>query len=51
MPLGEPGGPGGVASPQGMTHGIIGQPMLLIPRCGVMVQRRGPIRVWAVSKT
>ena len=42
MPLDQSGGPRGVPCGQRVPDRVIGQPMLLIPRCGVLVQARRP---------
>ena len=42
MPLDQPGGPSRVPGGQRVPDRVIGQPMLLTPRCGVMVQGRHP---------
>ena len=42
MPLDQPGGPSGVPCGHRVPDRVIGQPMLLTPRCGVMVQARHP---------
>ncbi|HXZ71884.1 MAG TPA: hypothetical protein VEH31_13605 [Streptosporangiaceae bacterium] len=42
MPLDQPGGPSGIPGSQRVPDRFIGQPVLLTPRCGVMVQYRRP---------